>query len=60
MRLKIAEIMETKASRKLDKLLELPKIIPAYVAERYSYIDALKSIFTNKTYVRRFIVLVPM
>jgi len=52
--------METKAIRKLNKLPELLEIIPAYVAERYSYINALKSIFNNKTYVRRFVILVLM
>jgi len=57
---KIVEVMETKASRKLGKLPELPETIPAYVAERYSYIDALRSIFNNRTYVKRFVILVLM
>jgi len=57
---KIVEMMEAKASKKLGKLPELPETIPAYVAERYSYIDSLKAIFSNRTYARRFIVLVLM
>jgi len=57
---KIVEMMEIKASKKLGKLPELPKVISPYVAERYSYIDTLKTIFSNSTYIKRFIVLVLM
>ncbi|ADX84791.1 MFS transporter [Saccharolobus islandicus] len=57
---RIVEVMEKKATDKLGNLPPLPNIIQPYIAERYSYLDALKTIFSSSLYIKRFGILVSM
>ncbi|TRN00384.1 MFS transporter [Sulfolobus sp. E1] len=56
----IVRIMETKASKKLGQLPPLPSIISPYIPEKHSYVDALKTIFGNSRYIKRFGILFSM
>lgn len=56
----IVSFMEMKASKKLKELPPLPKIIPPYIVERHSYMNAIKTIFGNSNYIKRFGILVSM
>lgn len=51
------KLMESRAMKKLKELPPLPKVIPPYIIERHSYINAIKAIFSNYSYIKRFIIL---
>lgn len=53
----IVKLMESRAMKKLKELPPLPKVIPPYIIERHSYINAIKAIFGNYSYIKRFIIL---
>ncbi|WP_338602250.1 MFS transporter [Sulfolobus tengchongensis] len=56
----IVNMMETKAVKKLGQLPPLPSLISPYIVQKHSYLTAMKTIFGNSNYVKRFIILVIM